>query len=267
MDNTATSIDFATVKIVLMDIYYARICQSIASTLTIYDHCITFDQEVNLIWTRKLSLYPALYLLTRYLGDALMILSLVTPLFLTSNISARVSGFLMRSEAWLTMILIVLMQIILSKRVIALYDDSRRVKIGLRCALAIETILLFSVLLAAHIPMKATNQPYPTISFCTPLHTPSWLFVWWLLIVPCDALLFTLAISAAYKHYLAMQGTGRCAGKLSPHWLPHQYRYWHAIHHCQTRSTCRVWFQQVPKRHEGCLQDRDLGYDGNRRDP
>ncbi|KDQ51715.1 hypothetical protein JAAARDRAFT_503028 [Jaapia argillacea MUCL 33604] len=47
---------------------------SIAATLiAVYDHIITFDQEVELIWRKRWSISKVLFLMVRYCGNGVIV--------------------------------------------------------------------------------------------------------------------------------------------------------------------------------------------------
>jgi len=50
--------------------------QAAATFLSIYDHFLTFDREVSLIWT-KIDARAIMYFVYRYLGEALLVYVLV----------------------------------------------------------------------------------------------------------------------------------------------------------------------------------------------
>ncbi|KIM45833.1 hypothetical protein M413DRAFT_295249 [Hebeloma cylindrosporum] len=55
------------------DDYLVHFCQVAALVITLYDHLITLDREVEYSWSRRWSKSKALFILARYFGDLLLI--------------------------------------------------------------------------------------------------------------------------------------------------------------------------------------------------
>ncbi|KAG1886027.1 hypothetical protein F4604DRAFT_58779 [Suillus subluteus] len=66
MSSTATAIAH--------DISSFSYAQTAVTVAVLYDHGLTFGREIDYIWRRSPSLVTALYLLDRYLGDAVVII-------------------------------------------------------------------------------------------------------------------------------------------------------------------------------------------------
>jgi len=49
----------------------ARSCQAAGCLVVLYDHVITFDQEVDHVWSHPFSFGSINYILIRYIGDGI----------------------------------------------------------------------------------------------------------------------------------------------------------------------------------------------------
>ncbi|KDQ61493.1 hypothetical protein JAAARDRAFT_30943 [Jaapia argillacea MUCL 33604] len=58
----------------VQDIRLMRVCQLAATFVALYDHALTIDLEVELIWKKRWSLAKILFAVNRYLGSAVLIL-------------------------------------------------------------------------------------------------------------------------------------------------------------------------------------------------
>ncbi|KIJ62709.1 hypothetical protein HYDPIDRAFT_41839 [Hydnomerulius pinastri MD-312] len=81
-----------------------RMCQLAPYVVMVYDHILTFDQEVEHIWKRSRSLSTVLYVILRYAGTAVALLSAFgTPLHLSVThvwlISIVLPAFLAQAHA------------------------------------------------------------------------------------------------------------------------------------------------------------------------
>ncbi|KAH7922529.1 hypothetical protein BV22DRAFT_1131339 [Leucogyrophana mollusca] len=81
-----------------------RICQLSSAIIIIYDHLITFNQEVEFIWKKPWSLATVIYLIVRYVGDGLGLLDAAgickpLTLFLTPHKRHIIAAFMSESPS------------------------------------------------------------------------------------------------------------------------------------------------------------------------
>jgi hypothetical protein len=106
-----------------------------SAAVLVYDCCITFGLEVELIWKAKFSVVTMLYLLSRYL--AIFATSVTMYFYFGPAVPTSVCSYLDRVSAWSLLICIGVAHLILLVRTYALWFKNKIVLYGL--------LLLFSV--------------------------------------------------------------------------------------------------------------------------
>jgi len=150
------------------------------SVLVVYDHLITLDNEVSMIWTLKWRLPKFLFLINRYI---------VPPLLLTSAIVEGVypllrpfCNFWVHWQPWTSVIAITTVELVLIVRVWALYARNKIVMGFLISLFACEMVVVLvntsilvkntaSVLGYEFLPSCSTIAPSDTYSFWIPFAT------------------------------------------------------------------------------------------------
>ncbi|KAH7905588.1 hypothetical protein BJ138DRAFT_746801 [Hygrophoropsis aurantiaca] len=112
-----------------------------AGALVVYDQVLTSLQEVDHIWNRQWSFTTALYLIARYSGDLQVIGAAAWAMCI--NWTYLVNLNIMLAESWLQNIFPVAMQAILTIRVYALFNRSKKVLIVLAMLYALQAIATF----------------------------------------------------------------------------------------------------------------------------
>ncbi|KAH6912802.1 hypothetical protein BKA70DRAFT_775978 [Coprinopsis sp. MPI-PUGE-AT-0042] len=171
--------------------------QAAGSTMVLYDHVTTFDQEVELIWSQKWSSVQLLYFLNRYIGDALFLHG-STRIWATGEALEIVgpSGF--QIQAWLSIVSMFALNGITVKRIMCMYGNDRRVVWTLLVAFfcfAVYACILTG--LVANIPSVITRVPFTTYPFgaCHPsASTPRWFWSFQFASVAFESLIFGLAL-------------------------------------------------------------------------
>ncbi|KDQ53609.1 hypothetical protein JAAARDRAFT_430099 [Jaapia argillacea MUCL 33604] len=195
-----------TLQDLIAGIYLIRLIRISTCMLTIYDHFITLDQEIELIWRKRWSLAKVLYIWNRYVGDALMVASVAV--FLDSGISLHVSKVWSPIQAWISLTIGVALQGIMQLRIYALYNRSRPVTITMVSAYIIQLIALIGFMIAANGKIVVQNQPIPGVHMCIMTNVPSYYFAFWLCTTAFDALLFGLAAYEGFKDFSAKRRAG-----------------------------------------------------------
>ncbi|KDQ58856.1 hypothetical protein JAAARDRAFT_646349 [Jaapia argillacea MUCL 33604] len=132
--------DFDPVAFV-QNLQFLRLFQLSGTVVTIYDHSILFDREVELIWERPGIIAKIFFFLIRYCGDCIIITILIRILvsisvwptllifsrlaFLTEVTSDSVSHSRFLLQIWATVIPVWTVQVIMQFRVYALYNRAK----------------------------------------------------------------------------------------------------------------------------------------------
>ncbi|KAJ3561652.1 hypothetical protein NP233_g10064 [Leucocoprinus birnbaumii] len=169
-------------------LYLQHYCQLIALIITFYDHALTFDKEVELIWKKRWSKSRVFYLLCRYVGNIL--------------ITWETFGvWSVRSVAYLAVVCTLITQLIMRFRIQALYNNNQSLSRVLFGVMIGEIITLTTIGLVSMQKMEVTSEPLPGIYQCTQVKFPSWSWLFWLPILFFDSLLFGLAIGIVIQSW------------------------------------------------------------------
>lgn len=187
-----------------------RMFQLAATFVVLYDHVLCCQQEVDLIWNRSKSLVSYLYFTTRYLGDAISIISAI--LFMGSTFSVNTCRILFHFQSYGPFVPVWATQTIMQLRIYAMYRKSNKILAftGVFFVLEIAAICTVLALNFDH-ALTYTNEAIPgLLNMCatstinrsfTAIYVPIFCF---------ELLLFVLAIFVVLKH---MKDTRTIAGK------------------------------------------------------
>jgi len=176
----------------------AQIYNAVAASMFIFwDHCITFGQEVNLIWSSKLSLVNVLFFIFRYLTFAFRIVDLL----LYTDVNGLVPPSSSRCIAWVWLeatvgqILFASLGTLFLIRVFAFYGKSKLLLAVLAilflCESAAEiTILAISVPEMLIVPNRLPWNLH--IPACLILNTPALYPKLWIPSLVVQSILFML---------------------------------------------------------------------------
>lgn len=190
------SILFDDVRVLQM----ARMFQLSATIVVLYDHVISSQREVDLIWQRSKSLVSYLYFTNRYVGDAVSIISAI--LFMSSTFSVNTCRILFHFQSYGPFVSVWATQTIMQLRIYALYRKSNKILALTGVCFFLEIAAIFTVLaLNFDHSLTYTNEAIPGfLNMCatsainksfTAIYVPIFCF---------ECLLFVLAISVVFKH-------------------------------------------------------------------
>jgi len=178
-----------------------------AATLYIYDHMVTFDLEIELIWRKRWSRCKVLYLLNRYL----CYIPLMTNISIVINTrpSSKFCNFYPPFGVFCWFGIIMITQIILQLRISALYNSSRRVLITLVVCFVAELIATLSVLIVAtpetgHLSLQL--PPPSNVIVCAPITGFRNYFVYLIPNLVFEFILFGFAFRIFLKQIAGISG-------------------------------------------------------------
>ncbi|KAJ3729868.1 hypothetical protein C8R42DRAFT_177001 [Lentinula raphanica] len=164
---------------VFRDVYATRYASLAASTIIIYDHLITLDNEFDLIWKSPWSIGKGLFIINRYYTLASVFANNYA-LFGTS-INASVSGRrrFYHWQGWTGLIACMIAETILQMRLYALYFLNKRI---------------LCLMVGSFIITSASAATIMSIAI-----TPSWFFSFWIPILAFETLLCLLALIRGFR--------------------------------------------------------------------
>lgn len=60
-----------------------RYLEVVPSVIMMYDYVLTLEDEIDFIWSKSMSVVAAIYVITRYIGTAVIVLSTTSKLWKT----------------------------------------------------------------------------------------------------------------------------------------------------------------------------------------
>ncbi|KAH6904985.1 hypothetical protein BKA70DRAFT_515640 [Coprinopsis sp. MPI-PUGE-AT-0042] len=199
--------------------------QVAGSSLVLWDHVTTFDQEIEFIWHRKWSSTAFLFILTRYAGDMMFIHGAISVLA-TGKFLDKVSPSVVQVQSWLAQIALLSMNGIVVKRVVCMYRGDRRVVWALTVALAAFTVHSTTVMILIS-NVRSVVRRIQSVYLYETCHVwlidtiPWWYWTFIISMVIFDALVFGLSLLQGISFACAnrrMQRDGRKVGILGHLW-------------------------------------------------
>ncbi|KAF8312958.1 hypothetical protein DL93DRAFT_2098007 [Clavulina sp. PMI_390] len=168
---------------------YATLC------LLLYDHALTFAEEIHLVWqSRTVNLVKVLFLVNRYFVPILVCVDVA---FLSGNLSLT-HGM---CHAWLMWALVAEVLSLFSTtyiimlRVRALWTDNREINLFLQCLWWAQVIASSGITIATVVKDGSTFTLQPELNICFGRVTEMWAI--WLPVMIFHVAIFVLLISKA----------------------------------------------------------------------
>jgi hypothetical protein len=185
----------------LHDIQATRFSQLASSAIIIFDHIITLDEEVELIWMSPWSMGKALFVINRYYTLISVIINnyaLFSP-SLTDSFCLR----FFRWQGWTGLIACMIAEVILQMRLYALYFLNKKV-LALMVATFIVSSASSAVIMGTVLNgITAHSHPILGTTFCVPFGVPDYFFAFWIPIIGFESLLCGLALYRGFQTFRA----------------------------------------------------------------
>ncbi|KZS88843.1 hypothetical protein SISNIDRAFT_552437 [Sistotremastrum niveocremeum HHB9708] len=184
-----------------------------ATCLILYDWILTLDREVKYFWPlRRITIPQALYLASRYMPITSQIVNLVAQ-FLPRP-SFHVSDYwLLNWNIGTKTAEIIIVEIILTYRIWAVYGRSRMVLMLLGSLLFICSAATITLLVISVAPTHTGNEPIPGIFLCFIATSPRFLWGFWIPVFVFESVAFGCMCYKAYFRYREHQSLGTIGGK------------------------------------------------------
>ncbi|KAH9919476.1 uncharacterized protein BXZ73DRAFT_52492 [Epithele typhae] len=197
---------------ILVKIRYAEL----ASTMIIlFDHVLTLDQEIRLVWNAQRSLGKALFLLNRYYALVIVLFNNYV-LFNTNVLTSSVSGCTCSSHACLLwfrwqgvtgVLMFIIAEFILQLRLYALYLGNKRVvAVSTFISLAAAASSAYVVGRALSLTTDscdslAVRLPLGASTVCVPFGLPDDFYAFWIPMLISECVLCGLALYRGLQRY------------------------------------------------------------------
>ncbi|KAI0700348.1 hypothetical protein BC835DRAFT_1412153 [Cytidiella melzeri] len=189
---------FLELQNTLQGLQRVRYSELIASMIIIYDHAITLDSEINLIWKAKWSFGKFLFLLNRYYTLFVVIFNNYV-LFgpgVTSTVYIGLNGK-EQPEYWRSCLE--------NLRLLALYNLNRRVLAFMACTFAVALVTSTSIMAVGLSKLNVISIPIHlpniSVSMCTVtnLDSVSFFYAFWIPIMVSESFLCALVVIRAVE--------------------------------------------------------------------
>jgi len=185
-------------------LYLGRLCEISSSTIIVYDHIITLDDEIRLIWKSRWSLGKALFLISRYYN--VFIVAFNTAVLFLPSASVQFCFAWLRWQAVTGVLVYGTTEIILMLRLHAMYGQSKKL-VGLMAPafvllLLVELVILVMSSLAQEGEVNADPHEILPMYVCILQNTWPLSYLYWLPFLVFETMLFTLALVRGVKSYL-----------------------------------------------------------------
>ncbi|KAJ7179547.1 hypothetical protein C8R46DRAFT_643602 [Mycena filopes] len=163
-----------------------------SATVLLYDHLITFDQEIDVVWRRDWSFLKCVFLFHRYLGLLCVIIELFA--ILSPNVTDSVSTFWFQWEMWGYTVVVLTSELVLLLWIFFLYNKNTNVLAFLGILFFGQTVSVIVILARsfAHLSITAHFDGAPA-GFCSLHNQPDFFSFYWL-----PVLLYNSAILALF---------------------------------------------------------------------
>ncbi|KAF7289752.1 hypothetical protein MIND_01348800 [Mycena indigotica] len=194
--------DMSQIVGALQDIETTRFAQLASSAIIIFDHVITLDEEVELIWRSSWSMGKILFIINRYYTLFSVVLNNYSLFSASLTDSVRLN--FLRWQGWTGMVTAVIAEVILQMRLYALYYQDKKVLalmstlfvLSLAASAAIMGTVLGGLSAISHLPGTG-------VTFCIPIGTPQYFFVYWIPMLFFESLLCVLALYRGLRTFRA----------------------------------------------------------------
>ncbi|TFK74415.1 hypothetical protein BDN72DRAFT_833322 [Pluteus cervinus] len=187
-----------------------RICQIISSVIVLYDHLITLDQEIDLVWVRPWSPAKFLFLWNRYLGTIFLLLESVSFIKPTSDNVSHTWAYI---ELSFTSLIIWSMQFIMLFRTMALFKHRRLVRYLGVVSFFCEVVAMSVIMVLSYDLSHATDDVLPVRHICVPDRLPFFLYGMWIPVLLFECFLFGLVLWVSLRHTRNMRAVDDMANK------------------------------------------------------
>ncbi|TFK31297.1 hypothetical protein BDQ12DRAFT_162314 [Crucibulum laeve] len=184
-----------------------KISQIAAVMLTVYDHMITLDWEVEYIWKRRWSISKTLFILVRYAGELVLVLQAI--FFVSGGPSVQVSQMGFYFTPLGTTFCICICQIILIMRLYALYGQSKRLLMLLTALFLMEFAGMMYWNILSYVNVELTLEPFPGVHICIPSGVPKLFPLYWAYAIAFETIVFSLIMRIIYRDFAEARAIAR----------------------------------------------------------
>ncbi|KAJ7265880.1 hypothetical protein B0H12DRAFT_174460 [Mycena haematopus] len=179
-----------------------------SATVLLYDHLITLDREIDLVWRKDWSLLKGVFILHRYLGLGCVLFELygakrpsifvwITEMKRTQPFQTQFAdrcAFWFQWEMWSYTAVVLTTELVLLLWIFVIYGRSRQILAALVALFVAEMAAVVIILAQSFVHLKITANIAPgTPKFCSLYNEPQFFYWYWL-----PVLIYNTAILALF---------------------------------------------------------------------
>jgi hypothetical protein len=183
---------------IVQDIQSTRYAELASTVVVVYDHLITLDGEVELIWKSSWSMGKTLFVLNRYYTLFSIIFNNYALFGYTLTDSFCLRWF--QWQGWICLAACMIAQVILQMRLYALYFLNKKVLVLMVVGFLIASALSATVMGTVLSGITATpSYAFPGTPFCIAFGVPNHFFLFWVPILFFEIFLCWLALFRGFQ--------------------------------------------------------------------
>lgn len=178
-----------------------RYAQMASTCIIFYDHLLTFEGEVELIWKAHWSMGKVLFLLNRYYPAASVVFNnygLFSPT-LTPSFCTRFFQW----QGWTGLIACMLAEVILQMRLYAMYSLNKAVLALMVVSFVASTVTSGWIMHTILGKITATTVNIPNGKFCMPIGISDHFYTFWIPMLAFEFLLCVLALIRGFQAFIS----------------------------------------------------------------
>ncbi|KAK0444566.1 uncharacterized protein EV420DRAFT_1003068 [Desarmillaria tabescens] len=182
----------------LRDLHSTRYSALASGVIVLFDHLITLDDEVDLVWRSHWSIGKLLFIINRYY-TLLSVIFNYYGLFMMP-LSESVSHRFFQWQGWTGLIACMIAEVILQMRLYALYLLNKKV-----LALMVTSFIICSasaaVIMGIVLSKLSMSYTLAGTSFCAPNGIPDYFYTFWIPTIAFESLLCGLALFRGFQTF------------------------------------------------------------------
>jgi len=184
---------------IIRDVQNARFATLSASVIIVFDHLITLDQEIELIWRSSWSNGKLLFFLNRYYPLFTVIFNLYA--LFNTHLTSNLCLSWLQWQGWSGFVAIIVAELILQLRIYALYSLNKKVMIFMASFFLMSMAAAGTIMGLVLSSISATPHTIAWLEFCMPANVPRYLYAYWIPILTFESLLCGMAIMRGVKAF------------------------------------------------------------------
>ncbi|TFK33408.1 hypothetical protein BDQ12DRAFT_691220 [Crucibulum laeve] len=225
-------------------IQITRYAQLASSSIILYEHLITLDSEVELIWKSSWSAGKALFLINRYYSLFSVIFNNYA--FFSNTLTDSFCRHFFQWQGWTGLLACMIAEIILQMRLYALYSLNKKVLVLMSSSFIIASAAAATIMGSVLMKITASAVVLPGTAgmFCVPSGVSDKFYTFWIPMLAFETLLCALALVRGFQSFTSDGPLFRSGRHLVSILIRDSVLYFLVI--CATYLTCLLVWISAP---------------------